>query len=103
MTNKLYGLLGLSEKAGKVSSGEFSCEKSIHQGKTKLCIIAEDSSENTKKHFSDMCHFRKIPVADGLLTKEELGKAIGKKERAVICIEDAGFAAGLSKIIEGGK
>ena len=38
--NKALGMLGLAKRAGKVTSGEFLCEKAIKQGQSKLIIIA---------------------------------------------------------------
>ena len=49
--NKVLGLLGLAEKAGKVRSGEFSTEKEVKSGKAGLVIVSEESSDNTKKMF----------------------------------------------------
>ncbi len=97
--NKFYSLLGLAEKAGKVSSGEFAVEKSIKEGKTALVIVGRDASDNTRKHFEDMCNYRNIPV--GIYgTKEELGHAIGKETRATVAVSDQGFAAALVKLME---
>ena len=103
MTNKACGMLGLCAKAGKLSSGEFACEKSIKSGKTRLCIIASDASENTAKHFSDMCSYRKIPFFVCEEEKEKLGHLIGVKDRSVVTVDDAGFAKSLRVIIEGGS
>ncbi len=102
MTNKLLGFLGICEKAGKLFSGELPCEKSVKSGKTRLCLLASDASENTVKQFQDMCSYRGIPIRPLPLTKAELGRAIGKAERAVVVTEDAGFCEKLIQIIEGG-
>ena len=42
--NKVLGLLGLAEKAGKVRSGEFSTEKAVKSGKAGLVIVSEECS-----------------------------------------------------------
>ena len=55
MQNRVYGLIGLAMKAGKIKAGEFSVEKSIKQGKAKLVFVAEDASENTIKKFKNSC------------------------------------------------
>ena len=54
---KVLGTLGLAMKAGSVVSGEFMTEKSIRDGRAELVIVAEDASANTKKKFSDSCHY----------------------------------------------
>ena len=70
--NKVYSMLGLAMKAGKVVSGEFATDKSVKSGKAWLVIVSEDASNNTKKMFSNMCEFYKVPrYFYG--TKENLG------------------------------
>ena len=103
MANKLSGMIGLCEKAGKLSSGEFSCEKSIKKGLAKLVILSSDASANTRKHFEDMCSYRKIAIITLDNSREELGHMAGKQERAVLSVDDGGFAQGILKIAEGSK
>ena len=45
--NKVLGLLGLAEKAGKVRSGEFSTEKAVKSGKAG---IFGQHKENVPEH-----------------------------------------------------
>lgn len=89
-------LLGLAQKAGSVKSGEFMSENMIKEGKSFLCVVAADASDNTKKHFSDMCSYRGVSYAE-YSDKESLGHAIGKEMRAVLCIVDEGLAAQIRK------
>lgn len=96
MRNKIFGTLGIAEKAGKIVSGEFSVEKAIKEGRAFLVILAEDASDNTKKHFSDMCSYREIPILF-FGTKEELGGCIGKSFRANVALTDQGFAESILK------
>ena len=92
--------MGLAAKAGSVVSGEFSVEKAIKEGKAHLVIVADDASENTKKHFQDMCRFRNIPIRF-FGTKETIGQCIGKTFRANLALTDAGFAESIKKKIDG--
>ena len=62
MTDRVLSMLGLAAKSGNVVSGEFSTEKSVKTGKAFLVIVADDSSDNTKKHFSDMTAFYEVPI-----------------------------------------
>ena len=41
---RIRGYLGLSARAGKVESGEFSTEKAIKSGRAYLAVVACDSS-----------------------------------------------------------
>ncbi len=96
VNRKVYGLLGLAEKAGKVAAGEFSCEKQLQSGKARLVLLAADASENSKKKFRDKAAFRSLPCLE-LDSKEELGRTIGKQERTCAVVLDAGFAAAIQK------
>ena len=102
MTDKIYGLLGLCQRAGKCKSGEFAVEKSIKSGKSFLVIIPEDASDNTKKKFKNMTTYRSVPYQE-LGTKETLGHQLGRSERSSISIEDQGFAQAMIKYSDGGN
>lgn len=102
MTDKIYGLLGLCQRAGKCKSGEFAVEKSIKSGKAFLVIIPADASDNTKKKFRNMTTYRSVPYQE-LGTKETLGHQLGRSERSSISIEDQGFAQAMIKYIDGGN
>ena len=98
--NKPLSLIGLATKAGKTVSGEFSTEKSIKTGKGYLAVVAEDSSENTKKKFRNMCSFYEVPLYI-LSDKESLGRAMGKEFRASLAVQDANFAQAIMKVLDG--
>ena len=97
--DKAYGYLGLAAKAGKAPSGEFQTEEAVKRGRAGVVILATDASENTKKHFKDMCAFREIPVVE-LTDKEELGRRIGRSFRASLAITDQGLARAFMKALE---
>lgn len=99
MNNRIYSMLGLAMKAGKIASGEFMTEKAVKTSLACMVIVAEDASANTKKQFKDMCTFYKVPfVVYG--TKEGLGAALGKELRASLAVNDEGFAKALAQRIE---
>lgn len=89
--NKVLSLLGLSARAGKLASGEYSAETAVKSGKAALVLIAEDASANTKKLFHDKCSFYEVPIYE-FGTKEVLGHAIGKELRASVAVLDEGLA-----------
>ncbi len=97
--NKIYSLLGLAMKAGSLVSGEFMTEGKVKAKAAKLVIVAEDASQNTRKQFSSMCEFYRVPLYI-YGTKEELGHAIGKDYRASLAVVDMGFAGSLIKMLE---
>ena len=94
--DKILSLIGLATKAGRCVSGEFMTERETKCGRATLVIVAEDSSDNTKKKFQDMCEFYKVPIyfyGD----KDTLGHAMGKELRASLAVVDNGFAQAIMK------
>ena len=97
--SKIFSMLGLARKAGKLVSGEFMTENSIKSGKARLVIISEEASDNTRKHFKDMCSYRNVPCVE-FGTKEELGHYTGSEMRASLALTDQGFADAISRLFE---
>lgn len=99
--DKALSLIGLAQKAGKVASGEFSTEKAVKTGKATVVMVADDSSDNTKKMFTNMCTFYNVPLYF-YSDKETIGHAIGKQFRASLAILDAGFGNAIEKHLKQG-
>lgn len=99
MTDRIYSFLGLATKAGRLVSGDDTCERMLKSGKAKLVIVAADASQNTRKSFDDMCKYREIPIRY-FGEKELLGRYIGKEKRAVVALLDNGFAEKLKELID---
>ena len=93
---KILNLIGLATKAGKTASGEFSTEKAVKTGKARLVLVSEEASDNTKKMFSDMCTYYKVPYFE-FGNKEELGHILGKQMRASLAVIDPNFSEALLK------
>ena len=98
MTDKVLSLLGLAQKAGKVQSGEYSCEMSVKKGKAALVILAEDASDRTRKKFRNMCEFYETPLVE-YGSRDQLGAGLGKEFRAMAALEDEGFASAVLKLL----
>ena len=103
MTNKkILGLIGLSARARKISFGADSVETQAKKGKVKLFIISEDASERTKDKFNKLAIQCNIPIIiHGSI--EELSKAIGKNNKAILGIEDINLSREIEKINNGGE
>jgi len=97
--NRLLSALGLATKAGKTASGEFSTEKALKEGSACLVLVASDSSDNTKKHFRDMCSYREVPYYE-ISDKLGLGAAMGKEMRASLAVTDPGFAQMMIRVLD---
>lgn len=102
VNDKVLSMIGLACKAGKLVSGEFAVEKSVKCGKASVVVLAGDVSENTKKKFTNMCAYYKVPLyMHG--TKESLGRATGREYRASIAIQDEGFKKAIMKLVDSSK
>lgn len=99
MVERIYSFLGLATKAGKLLTGEETCERALKAGKVYLVIVSEDASDNTKKKFTDMCSYRDIEIRY-FGEKELLGRFTGKKVRSVIAVAERGFAGHLKEMID---
>ena len=99
---KLYGSIGLATRASKLVAGTDACIESIENKSIKLILIAEDASERTKKIFKEKCSIFNIPIYE-IDKIENLSKACGKVNKAVIGIKEKGFAESIIKIIVGGE
>ncbi len=94
MNDKVLSLLGLAAKSKNLVSGGFMTEKTVKAGKAFLVIISREASDNTKKMFTNMCRFYKVPLYF-YGTAEQLGHSIGKEYRVSIALTDEGLAKNL--------
>ena len=93
---KIFNLFGIATKSRNVVSGEFSTEKAVKEHKAALVIVAEDASDNTKKMFTNMCTYYKVPIYF-FGEKTELGHSMGKEFRASLAVLDQGLADAIEK------
>ena len=92
MINKnILGLIGFAARARKIAFGADSVENSIKSGKVKLILVADDASVRTKEKFKKLSIEYSVPVIiDGKI--DELSKAIGKCNKAIIGIEETNLS-----------
>ena len=90
-----------SDRAGNESRK--SGQRRIFHGKSSqgwaaacLVIVSEEASDNTRKMFTNMCTYYRVPIYF-LGTKSELGHAMGKEFRASLALRDEGFAKAVVK------
>ena len=95
--NKILGMLGLAARARKITFGADSTEQDIQKHKVKLIIIAQDASDRTKKKFIDVANNYNVPIIIyGSI--EEISKAIGKQNKAIIGVKDSNMGAEIEKL-----
>ncbi|HPF43260.1 MAG TPA: ribosomal L7Ae/L30e/S12e/Gadd45 family protein [Syntrophomonadaceae bacterium] len=89
--NKIMNLIGLAQKAGKLSNGTESVKNSLTKGKAFLLVISNDIAENTRQELLNSAERAKVPwIISG--NKYELGNSVGKEYRVAVTINDHGMA-----------
>ena len=58
--DKVYGLLGLATKSGKLIAGTDVVIENIECKKAKIAIVAIDASDKTKKNIQFICNKNNI-------------------------------------------
>lgn len=96
--NKIASLVGLAQKAGKITSGEVAVEQAIRSQKAKLLLLATDASGNSQKSYCNLTSYYRVPLYQ-ILSKQEMGESIGKVQRVAIAIMDEGFSRALEKLL----
>ena len=96
MINKIYSILGICMKAGKLVCGSDVCIENIKKRKAKLVIVSEDASQNTKDKIANITKQNNITLIY-FGEKEFLSKSVGKVDKAIYAILDDGFS---KKILE---
>ncbi|WP_173916472.1 YlxQ family RNA-binding protein [Halobacillus sp. Marseille-Q1614] len=99
MSGSYLNLLGIANRAGKLTLGEEQITKDIQKNKAKLVLIAGDTGKQTKKKLTDKCSFYEIPcyMVDD---RDTLSQAIGKSGRVAIAVLDQGFAKKLQSLLD---
>ena len=101
-TDKVFRLLGLATKAGKIAFGMTSVIDTISKNKAKLVIIAEDASERTKRNIIRIAQESNVQIRIyGDINT--ISNSIGKDNKAIVCINDINFSKEMLKIIDGGE
>ncbi|WP_100404447.1 YlxQ family RNA-binding protein [Bacillus solitudinis] len=96
---KWISLLGLAARARQLVTGEELVIKDVRRRSLALVLLSSDAAEQTKKKVLDKCGHYSIPVRI-LSDRATLGQAIGKAERVVIGVKDAGFAKKMTALID---
>ena len=97
--DRIFSMIGMAMKAGKVVSGEFATEKAVKTGKAFLVVVSAAASDNTKKMFRNMCSYYEVPMYT-YGSKDDLGHSMGKEFRASLAVTDEGFAKSIKKRLD---
>ena len=88
--DRLRGLLGLSQRAGRLVTGMDTTLSAIRSGKSCLVLVDESAAENTVKKLTDACRYYHAPLVK--LPQGLLESATGRDGRMMGALTDKGFA-----------
>lgn len=94
---RIRGLLGLSQRAGRLITGTDSVLSAIKSGKAQLVLADKAASENTLKKVTDACIYYHAPVM--YLPEGLIESASGRDGRMLCVLTDPGFAKKVQEIM----
>lgn len=97
--DKLFGLLTVCRRAGRMVSGFDSCKESMEKGKAYLIILASDISPKTEKEVRFFGSKYNVTVIKTAVTRGGFASGLGK-EAAVWSVCDEGFAKRAAEIAD---
>jgi len=90
--NKIYSMLGIARKGGKISIGFDASSLDVKSRKSILVLIAADGSDKTKENIRFLCDKYDIKYVE-YGEKEILGKNLGRKVVSVLSVNDTNIAS----------
>lgn len=99
---KVYNLIGIAQRAGKVSSGTMAAKTSLLRRRAFLLIMSKDISINSRESLESSCTKQKIPWIM-LGNKYDLGTSMGKAYRVAVTINDRGMAEAILDTLKAGE
>ena len=91
MNNKIYGMIGLAKRSGKLYIGYDAVKDNISSKKMHLILVAEDASSKMKQQISELSLNHHIPIKF-YGSKIDLGHVLGRQEVSYIGITDVNMA-----------
>ncbi|MCR4688760.1 MAG: ribosomal L7Ae/L30e/S12e/Gadd45 family protein [Saccharofermentans sp.] len=101
---KIYGMFGLMQRAGKLISGADAVRSSLESGRARVVVVTNDISSNTLDKIlksASVSSSASPAVLYRFGDSDMLGDRIGKRARTCVAIEDEGFATGLAQMLDG--
>lgn len=97
--NRIYSMIGLAMKAGKIAFGADMCEEKIKNKAAYLVILAEDLSDKTKDKFIKLANLYNINIVIfGEI--DLLSNSIGKSNKGIFTVLDQGFSNKILQMVK---
>ena len=93
---KLYSMLGLARRAGKLLVGRDSVMASVKKGRVRLVLLTRDASPRHRQELEALGYRGELITAN--CTMLDLAAAIGKKS-CIVALEDENFTNAIQHLI----
>jgi len=94
---RILGLLGLANRAGKLGVGFSQVDKMVRRGENPLVIMSDEIGPSQKNRMNRWEPVR--GVVKDILTGEDMAQALGREKLGVLGVSDSGFVKGIMKIV----
>ena len=89
MSDSICGMIGLAMRAGCVAAGTESAIAELQKHRSRMILMDEDASENTRKRLQDKCSFYHARLY--VLPKGYLDRSLGKSGRMAAAVKTGNF------------
>ena len=93
---RLLGLLGLACRAGRLAVGATAVAAMVAEGRRPLVIVARDTGAAQKARLLRLSPVRRV-LAD-VVGRDDLARALGRRELAVVAVADPSFVRGIEQL-----
>ena len=93
--DKVMGMLGLAQKAGRVQIGEEPVGTAAAAGKARVILLASDAAGNSRNRAAKFAELHGTPLLDLPYDKQRLGGIFGRASCAMVAITDFRMALSL--------
>jgi ribosomal protein L7Ae-like RNA K-turn-binding protein len=93
---RLLNLLGLARRAGRLAVGATAVERMVAQGRHPVVIVARDAGRSQRERARRLTPVRL--VLDEVVGREDLARALGRQELAIVALDDPGFVGGIERL-----
>lgn len=94
---RIYNILGLCRKAGKLKLGTAAVEEAILTRNAKLVVLSSAVSQRTLKKFQALCSEKNVDMII-LDDDNNIGKSVGRDGIKIMAITDHNFKNMIYKI-----
>jgi ribosomal protein L7Ae-like RNA K-turn-binding protein len=95
---RLMSLLGLANRSGRLALGFSAVENSVRKGERPILVVATDIGDAQKRKVMNLQPVRDI-ITD-VFDRQDLGKAMGRNELAVVGVVDRNIIQGILDLLK---